>query len=86
MLTEHAACPHCHTALRDGEEIRVLPAILAGLLLAGCGDKDDTGDTGTDTGEAVALYGVAVADSVDDGTLPTDSGHGSSTISNSPKS
>ena len=60
MLTEHTTCPHCHAALSEDDEIRVLPALLAGLLLAGCGDKDDTGtDTGdTDTGFTGDLYGV----------------------------
>ena len=60
MLTGHTACPYCHTATASGDEIRGLPALLAGLLLSGCGDKDDTGDT-SDTGDTIVdqpAYGV----------------------------
>ena len=57
MLTEQAACPHCHTATSNGDEIRGLPALIAGLLFIGCGDKEDTGDTG-DTEVTNADYGI----------------------------
>lgn len=51
------ACPHCgaaHPPSGGAVAERALPAaaLLMGLALAGCGDKDDASD-------AVALYGVA---------------------------
>ncbi|MFT4976452.1 MAG: hypothetical protein ACI8S6_002349 [Myxococcota bacterium] len=61
VLQDGDRCPHCHAAVDPSDKVRVLPVILASLLLTGCGDKDDTGDTGSeDTGQIVQPeYGVA---------------------------
>lgn len=87
------SCPNCRAAVEPGDAVRGLPALLAGLLLMGCGDKDDSGDTaGADTGTVSALYGVAEtmdADAASDAEASpaaASSVQSSSTISNRPKS
>ena len=59
------ACPHCNTSLQSAPgteaEIRALPLILLsmGLSLAGCGDKDDSADTGGGDTTSQPEYGTA---------------------------
>ncbi|MFT4974805.1 MAG: hypothetical protein ACI8S6_000688 [Myxococcota bacterium] len=86
VLSDGDRCPHCHAAVEEGEGVRVLPILLASLMLTGCGDKDDT-DTGEeDTGAVSALYGVATLDLAPAEASPVPSGQSSSIISNLPKS
>ena len=59
LFTGASTCPHCATSLMEGTTARPLPLMLLGLLLTGCGDKDDTGEEEVDTATASALYGVA---------------------------
>ena len=68
---EHT-CPHCKKPRLKGLQSRTRRtsiAILLGLALAGCGEKEsDTADTATETAEPATeteeqtLYGVAASD------------------------
>ncbi|MFT5680874.1 MAG: hypothetical protein ACI8RZ_001780 [Myxococcota bacterium] len=59
LFTGASTCPHCATSLLEGTGVRPLPLLLLGLLLTGCGDKDDDTAGGDDTETVEALYGVA---------------------------
>ncbi|MDG1478281.1 MAG: hypothetical protein P8R54_01755 [Myxococcota bacterium] len=58
LFTGASTCPHCATPLIEGTTARPLPLLLLGLMLTGCGDKDDTAEE-EDTSTASALYGIA---------------------------
>lgn len=66
---QDTSCPHCGAALDSSSTRLPAAAVLMGLALAGCGDKDGNTD-------AVALYGVAdssaYVDADGDGYTPTD--------------
>ena len=57
-------CPHCATEQSSAKRTSRSLALLLGLGLTGCGDKEDTAQTDTATEEQVpepdmaALYGV----------------------------
>ena len=68
IYTTDSVCPHCGAPRKRGLQPntrRTSMAVLLGLALMGCGDKDE--DTAVDTAEPVpedevqALYGVADA-------------------------
>ena len=74
IYTTDSVCPHCGTSCGRGLKFssrRSSMAVLLGLALMGCGDKDE--DTAVDSAEPVpeeaeqALYGVAESEMTDEG-------------------
>ena len=62
---------------------RSLPLVVLGLALAGCGEEEDTADTGADTGFVLEPeYGVAATSA----PAPQPAGQSSSTTEKRPKS
>ncbi|MFT5680873.1 MAG: hypothetical protein ACI8RZ_001779 [Myxococcota bacterium] len=59
LFTGASTCPHCGQHLTVGSFASPLPLLMLGIALVGCGDKDDTGDTGEDTIQPEPEYGVA---------------------------
>ena len=73
FLHSDGVCPHCHTERPKRASGVPMFALLMGLGMTACGDKEDTAEEDTaeetDTAEPsdMALYGVGMVDNDDDG-------------------
>lgn len=60
LFTGSRTCPHCAQPLATEPTARPLSMILLGLMLGGCGEKDEDTGAPSDTADSTvgALYGV----------------------------